>query len=317
LSRLPRFWIRVAAVAACLLAGMQVWNYAQYGRQLIRPVQVQRTVEYQVAEWLERNGPYARVFVPGSMSLWLNDFTDTPQLAGCCDQSPPNFETRVAEYTIYSDSHAGDLAAYYSLIWLKAFGVQAIAMDGAASTEAYHPYAHPRKFDGMLRQLWKQGDNEILEVPHRTSGLAHVIPEDALARRTPIHGLDVAPLLPYIAALDDPALPSAAMDWRNQHDATIRARLSEGEAISVQVTYTKGWHATVNGRPREVSRDAIGLLAIRPRCEGDCVIRLTYDGGTEMLAARIASWSMTVLLFGGVVLAERKRRGVAGMQAVP
>jgi len=309
LSRLPRPWIRVAAAVACLLAGMQVWNYARYGRQLIRPVEIGQTVEYHVAEWFERNGPYARVFVPGSMSLWLNDFTDTPQLAGCCDQSPPNFETRVAEYTIYTGRNAGDRDAYYSLIWLKAFGVQAIAMDGAASTEAYHPYAHPQKFDGILRPLWKQGDNEILEVPHRTSGLAHVIPEDALARRTPIHGLDVAPLLPYIAALDDPALPAAAIHWRNQHDATIEARLSKGQVVSVQLTYTKGWHATVNGQSREVMRDAIGLLAIRPRCEGDCVIRLAYDGGAEMLAARIASWSMAGLLFGGVLLAEWKRRG--------
>jgi hypothetical protein len=54
--------------------------------------------------------------------------------------------------------------------------------------------------------------------------------------------------------------------------------------------------------------DAIGLLAIRPRCEGDCVIRLTYDGGTEMRVARIASWSMAGLLLFGVVLAEWKRR---------
>jgi hypothetical protein len=194
------------------------------------------------------------------------------------------------------------------LIWLKAFGVQAIAMDGAASTESYHPYAHPQKFDGTLRRLWNQGDNEILEVPHRTSGLAHVIPEAALVPRTPIHGLDVAPLLPYVAALDDPALPAAAIHWRNQHDATIEARLSKEQVVSVQLTYTKGWHAAVNGQPREVMRDAIGLLAIRPRCEGDCVIRLTYDGGTEMLVARIASWSMAGLLFSGVLLAEWKRR---------
>jgi len=309
LSRLPRFSIRIAIGVACLLAAMQVWNYSLYGRQLMRPIDIRQTIEYRVADWLERNGPYARVFAPGSMSVWLNDFTDTPQLAGCCDQSSPNFESLVAAYTIYTDQNAGDRGAYYSMIWLKAFGVQAIAMDGAASTEAYHPYAHPQKFDGTLRRMWSQDDNEILEVPHRTSSLAHVIPEAALVRHTPIHGLDVAPLLPYIAALDDPALPAAAMHWRNRHDATIEARLSKQQLISVQMTYTKGWHATIDGQPREVARDAIGLLAIRPRCEGDCVIRLTYDGGTEMLVARIASWSTMGLLLVGL-LAEWKRRGL-------
>jgi hypothetical protein len=315
LKRLPRFWTRVAVGVACALAVVQVWNYSRYGKQLIRPVDIQRTIEFRVADWIGRNGPYARVFVPGSMSFWLNDLTDTPQLAGCCDQSPPNFENLVAIYTIYSDSHAGDLAAYYSLIWLKAFGVQAIAMDGAASTEAYHPYAHPRKFDGILRRLWDEGDNEIFEVPHRTSGLAHVIPETALVRRAPVHGLDVAPLLPYIAALNDPALPAAAIDWRNQHEATIRARLSKGQVISVQLSYTPGWHATIGGLSQEVLRDGIGLLAIRPRCEGDCEIRLTYDGGTEMMACRIASWSVAVLLLASVSLFEWKRRSGARMGA--
>ena len=308
LSRLPRLWIGIAAGAACLLVSVQVWNYSQYGRQLMRPIDICQTVEYRVADWLDRNGPYARVFAPGSISLWLNTFTDTPQLAGCCYQSSPNFESYVAAYTVYTDQNAGDRGAYYSLIWLKAFGVQAIAMDGPGSTEVYHPYAHPQKFDATLRPLWKQGDNEILEVPERTAGLAHVIPEAALPRRTPIHGLDVAPLLPYVAALDDPALPPAAMRWRNRHDATIQARLSKQQLISVQLTYTKGWHATIDGQPREVMPDAIGLLAIRPRCEGDCVIRLTYDGGAEMTIARIASWSIACLLLLGVLLAERKRR---------
>jgi hypothetical protein len=312
LSRLPRFWISIAAVAACLIVSMQVWNYSRYGRQLIRSVDIRQTVEYRVADWLNRNGPYTRVFAPGSESLWLSAFTDTPELAGCCDQSSPNFESLVAGYTIYTDQNAGDRGAYYSLIWLKAFGVEAIAMDGAASTEAYHPYAHPRKFDGTLRRLWSQGDDEILEVPHRTAGLSHVIPESALVRRTPIHGLDVAPILPYLSALDDVTLPAAATYWRNQHDATIRARLSKQQLISVQLNYTTGWHATIGGQRQELLRDGIGLLAIRPHCEGDCVIHLTYDGGTEMAAARIASWSMSLLLFGGVLLAEWNRRAGAG-----
>jgi hypothetical protein len=317
LSRLPRLWIRLAAGVACVLVCVQVWNYSLYGREMMRPIEIDKTVEYRVADWLERNGPYARVFAPGSMSLWLNTFTDTPQLAGCCDQSFSNFESLVAAYTIYTDQNAGDRGAYYSLIWLKAFGVQAIAMDGAGSTEAYHPYAHPQKFDGTLPRLWSQGDNEIMAVPHRTGGLAHVIPEAALVRRTPIHGLDVAPVLPYIAALDDPALPAAAIDWRNQHDATIQARLSKGQVVSVQLSYTKGWHATVGGQPREVMGDAIGLLAIRPRCEGDCVIRLTYDGGTEMTVARIASRSMAGLLLIGGLIAEWKRRSKQSTTTAP
>ena len=311
LPHLPQSWRWVTAAAGCLLAVAQIWNYGIYARELIRPTEIRQTIEYRVAEWLGHNGAYRRVFVPGSMSLWLNAFTDIPQLAGCCDQSPPNFMSRIAEYTIYTGRNAGNLDAYYSLIWLKAFGVQAIAMDGPASTEKYHPYANPHKFEGTLRRLWQSGDNDIFEIPHRTPGLAHVIPPAALVRRAPVHGLDVAPILPYVSALEDPALPAAEITWQSQHEATIRARLNRGQLISVQMTYTKGWHAYVNGAPRDVFRDGIGLLALRPGCEGDCTVRLRYDGGAEMSVARAASGVMALLLLAGVLRAERNRRAAA------
>jgi len=66
--------------------------------------------------------------------------TPGPQLAGCCDQSSPNFESLVLGIRSIRTKTREIRGAYYSLIWLKAFGVQAIAMDGAASTEAYQPF---------------------------------------------------------------------------------------------------------------------------------------------------------------------------------
>lgn len=310
LAALARYW-RYSWPVAVVLGGIQLWNYTHYARQIIRPLDIRRTVEYQEAMWLDRHVPQSRVFTPGSVSFWMNIFTDTPQLAGCCDQSAPNWENRVAAYTIYTDENAGDKAAYYSLVWLKAFGVRAIGTGGPGSREHYHPYRHPAKFDGMLKEIWRDGDDVLLEVPHRSPGLAHVIREEHLVRRAPVHGLDVAPVLPYIAGLEDPALPVASLHWKNRHTAWISARLRKDDLISVQVSYTAGWHAAVDGRPRQVFGDGIGLIAVRPQCQGDCTVELWYDGGREMTTARWASG----LTLAGVLLAaafSARLRGSAG-----
>jgi hypothetical protein len=110
-----------------------------------------------------------------------------------------------------------------------------------------------------------------------------------------VHGLDVDPLRPYVAALDDPRMPRAEFQWTSIHSANINANLEPGQVLSVQMAWHKGWHATANGRPAPIFRDAIGLMYIDPEISGPCRIEMVYDGGTEMRAARIIS-ALTVLL---------------------
>ncbi|MFN0103023.1 MAG: hypothetical protein ACKV2U_13145 [Bryobacteraceae bacterium] len=298
---------RVAVVAMLvILAAVQANTYREYARTLTRPIDITRTVEYRAAMWLDRNLGDARVFAPGSISLWMNIFTDVPQLEGCCDQSSSNWQNRVAAYTIYSGAGAGENDVYYSILWLKAFGVGAVGTGGAKSLEYYHPFRNARKFDGVLKEIWREGDDVFFEVPGRGSGLAHVIRERDVVRRTPLHGLDVEPLLSYVAALDDPELPRARMIWKNRHEAEIKGRLSRGQLISVQVTYVNGWRTEVNGEARSVVGDGIGMMVIRPECEGLCTITLSYDGGLERRAAR---WISLVSGLGLAVLFVFSRRG--------
>jgi hypothetical protein len=37
---------------------------------------------------------------PGSISLWMNMFTEVPQVVGCCDQGVPGIMHRIAMYAI-------------------------------------------------------------------------------------------------------------------------------------------------------------------------------------------------------------------------
>jgi hypothetical protein len=277
---------------------------------LIQPIDIRATSEYKTAQWFDRNMAGGRVMASGSGSMFLNAFTDTPQLGGGFDQGAANWYARIAVYTIYSGHNAGPRDAEISLLWLKAFGVDAVAVGGPASGEYYKPFANPRKFEGLLPELWRDGDDRIYRVPRRTDSLAHVVHRRDLVDRPPIHGLDVDQVLRYVAALEDPSLPTATMDWTSRHSARIRASLnSEDRVISVQVTYHPGWRAEVNGVRRPVGSDKIGLMVIEPRCAGSCTIDLTYDGGTETRAAKTVSLASLAGVLMWALFNRRSKRG--------
>jgi hypothetical protein len=196
----------------------------------------------------------------------------------------PNWLEQIAVYTIYRAESAVDDHAEHSLPWLKAFGVQAIAVPGPLSPEYWKPFASPDKFEAVLLVLWRQQDTPIYRVPQRSASLAHVMRPADLVQRQPIHGLDTEEVRRYATALDS-ASATAVFEWRGSREARIRARVAPGEVVSVQINYHPGWHATAgNVRP-----DGIGLTVIEPACSGDCEISLRFDGGVESWLCRMAS----------------------------
>ncbi len=115
----------------------------------------------------------------------------------------------------------------------------------------------------------------------------------------------------YVAALENPELPLAAMHWTSRHSARIVAGgLRQDRRISVQVTYHPGWRATAGGARRPVVRDGIGLMVIDPQCEGQCIVDLTYDGGLEMQLARAACLTALLGCLGWAALLWRRARRV-------
>jgi len=256
----------------------------RYARDLIRSIDITTTTEWRTAQWLKQNLPHERALLAGSNSFWLTAFSDVPELTGGFEQGMTDFEIREGVYQVYTGAGAGSREAEYSLLWLKALGVQAINMTGPASGEFYHPYANPTKFDGILEPLWREGDDAILRV--QQAPLARLIPRSALVSRAPLNGIDVDPLRPYVAALDNPASARASFDWTSGHSVHIKTDLQKDEVVSIQIAWHGGWHAVLNGSPAPVHRDAIGFMYIDPPTAGPAEIDLIYDGGSEMKIAR-------------------------------
>lgn len=288
---------RPAAVAFAIFCAFQFVEYRGYARRLIRGVDIKQTSEYKTARWFDGHMRDSRVMVPGSTTFWLNVFTDTPQLEGCCLQSVRTQTIPIAIYGIDTDLTAQNRAFENSLLWFKALGVRAVAVSGPRSTEVYKPFYHPHKFDGRLTELWRDGDDVIYAVPWRYYSIAHAMEPADLVQRTPVHGVDTAPLILYVAAIDRPEAPDLAVRWPDNETMVITGRVPAGQVVSVQENAHPGWHATANGAARPVTADRLGLMTVAPECNGDCRIVLHYDGGVEM---RVARWASAVALAGAL-----------------
>lgn len=298
----PR-WVAGVAIGALLVALVYpVKRYRNYSRNfLMRSIDITKTVEWRTAQWLNQNWSGERVMMPGSTSFWLPAFSDVPQLAGGYDQGVTNYMIRVAMYEIYSDDGAGSHGAENSLLWLKALGVQAVGVSGPASTEYFKPFVHPKKFEGVLEPLWRDGDDVIYRVGLPHGSLARVVGKADIVMRTPVSGVDVDGLRPYVTALENPEMPPALFQWTSAHSARISTNLQAGQVVTVQMSWDPGWHATTNGRALPLIRDGLGLIALDPGTVGPCEIGLSYDGGSEMRAAITVSTLAALILLGGAV----------------
>ena len=274
----------ITTVVVLLVGAHQVQQYRSYARGLVGPVDVTGTVEYQVAKWLDENLAGQRVFLSGSLRFWLNAFADNTQLGGGADHAMTNPRLADTSYGITTTRGNGE----DTVLWLKAYGVRAIAVGGPESREVYKDFRDPTKFEGVLPELWRDGDDVIYGVPSRTESPAHVIRYQDLMERAPTGFSDVAPLLPFVAALENPDLPLVEFVWLSPHEARIVAELRREHLIAIQVSYHPGWRAWVNGERRRILRDKLGLMTVETKCEGRCVVELLYDGGAEMWLARLA-----------------------------
>jgi hypothetical protein len=289
LGRLPRVPRALVVLGFAVFCYLHIRPNVHYVRDLVKPIDVRDTSEYKVAAWFDHNMAGRRVCVPGSEYFWLNAFTDTPQLAGGFDQGMTNPLLPHVLHQLFSgegNTREGELGA----LWLKAFGVHAVAVSGPRSTEVYKPYHNWQKFEGVLPVLWRDGDDIIYRVLSNSVSLAHVLrPEDRLTRE-PASVLDLDFAKTYVARLENSEVPPAGMTWVNRHHAVITADLRGGQLLLVQVTYHPAWHARVNGAPGRVTKDPIGLMLIDPGCTGRCVVDLDYEYDAERLITTLTTW---------------------------
>ncbi|MCX6631012.1 MAG: hypothetical protein NTW28_25650 [Candidatus Solibacter sp.] len=298
----PALVVAVVLAIACLPIVKKQRRTARWEE---RPIDIQATIEYKTAKWLDAHMAGARVFAPGTIGFWLNAFSDAPQITGGFDNGIRNpFVPGIIFYVYAGDNQQ------YTVDLLKAYGCDAMIGGGKDSAEVYHPISHVEKLRG-LTELWRDGGDAVYDIPRRSRSLAHVMrPGDLMMRPLALYGFSA--LDPYLAALENPDYPRAEFRWRAPSAASITADLKPDQVLSVQIAWDQGWNVTVGGRRVPAWSDKLGQMVVAPRCSGPCTVELIYDGGTEGMVARAVH--RTALAGGGlwilVAILWRKRSGL-------
>jgi len=302
----------IAGIAAIVV--LLIWPVRaerRYARNwLLLSIDITTTSEWRTAQWLNQHWNGGRVMLPGSTAFWLTAFSDTPEIGGGFDQGLTIYPYHDAKYEIGTGEEAGSQAAQIAVLWLKALGVQAVEVSGAGSTEVYKEFHHPQEFEGVLQPLWRdRGD--VLYSTGASPSLAHVLAQSDLVARKPGNGIDLAPLRPYVAALEDPQNPRATFHWTSLHSAQIQTNLPPNSVVSIQISWNAGWHARVNGHTVRVLKDGLGFLYIVPGTAGPASILIDYDGGIEGAVTRWAC-ILTLALLGAAMIFSGVRSQARG-----
>jgi hypothetical protein len=292
----PR-WTRPILLAVCLGPLFIQWqNYRWRAHLDIQPADLEKRSEYTTARWLDANLHGGRVYVTGSTSFWLNAFSATPQLIGCCDQGQSMPVLNEAPYKVNTAVNPALTEA--GIDWLRALGVQAMVVNGPTSTDEYKDIRAPERFDGVVPLWHRENGDAIYSVLPLGASLAHVVRPDELVPHHVRGNFAYADIRKYARATGDAARAAAAFEWLSGGKVRIRANLHPGDLLSVQVAWFPGWKATVHGAPAPVYPDGMGFMAIQPPCRGDCEIDLAWTGRGDLApSAAVSICTLGLLAF--------------------
>ncbi len=294
LGRLPRRITWIVLAVALLFGACNLAAYRKYAIAVIHPIDMTKTVEYRTAQWLRLNHPASRVFAIGTVAYWMNNFSDIQQVSGGFDPGTPDPKDRTALKTISETASPAE-----TLLWLRAFGADFAVVGGPHTRAPFRVFTAPGRFDKIAEKVWSDGDDFIYRIPRRSRSLAHIV------RRG-----DTADMEHFVAASEDASLPTASFSWQTAHSASIEADLPENAVIEVQITYSPGWHAKVNGADRRIEKDPMGLMSIQPACAGQCTVLLTYDGGLEARLTHALAIATLLALIGMCLIPWHKNTGM-------
>jgi hypothetical protein len=291
---LPR-WSWPAAIAVALVAAVaQYGHYRWRARFDTQRADLAKRSEATTARWLDANMHGGRVYVTGSTSFFLNSFSSTPQLIGCCEQGLAMPVLNEVPYKV--NTLEGGNTTESGVNWLRALGVQALVVNGVESTDVYKDIRLPQRFDGVLPLMHRENGDSIYAVLPAGASLAHVVRREELVPVRPPGRFEYADILRYAQATGDGSRAPAAFEWVRGNRGRIRAALRKGEVVSVQVAWFPGWKVIVRGQATPVAKDGMGFLVIEPGCEGECEIDLAWTGRGDFRWTAGVSAATAVLL---------------------
>jgi hypothetical protein len=299
-------WIRVAVVVLVAAWFIPSIDYLRHAREIfVRDPNYRQRIEYRLTDWIGRNLPGSRCFAIGSVRYWYDTWGDLPQMDGGSQQGQINDLIPQADFLI---TNGQDAAA--AVAWMQAMGVDAVIVTGKKSQEVYHDFVDPRKFDGILPEIFNDQQGDIIyKIPRRYPGLARAVETSRFSSFAPIRSvLELDRLRTYVDAVEHGPDFSGSLKWDGTDAMVLRANLKPAQSILVQETYDPNWRAYSDGRALPVHRDPIGFMWIEvPPGERD--VRLQFETPLENRVGRMLFLASALIVIWLVVLGSNLLNG--------
>ena len=287
--------VATLALAAFVAIGLPSWFGVQ--SRLAPDPSWQAWSERRVALWLaDHLRPGERAFLSGDHAFWLNVFANVPQVRGGQDFSAVDPWPAHAAYQINTGP---DVAI--SKLWLEALSVRYLVVTTPSSSDVFHDFTNPAKFDGTFPVVFDERGVRIYEVP--LAGDPRAVVAASVELRSPTNGIDRAALESYVNA--------AAQAARADSVAGSLGRWSietgdAGGSLVVREAYDSGWRATVDGKGVKVGPDALGMVSL-PLAPGRHAVELDHGVHLDFLAGLgIATLTGLIVVVRGL-RADRRR----------
>ncbi len=294
--------LAVSAALIAILAGHG--NYLRRHRAIFPPAtDYKPSLYYKIPAWIHENYPDSRSYVTGAVRFWFNTWHDLAQLGGSSEQGLQNQIVMPSQWEIVM----GD-DPKIAVPWLQALGVDLVATHGSKSREYYHDFTYPNKFEGMLKPVFDDGEeNRIYEVPRRYRSLARVVDRKAYDALPPISSqADREGLERYVEVLErGPEAPTATR-WNGTDALDIQAKVGPGQSLVVQVTQDSRWRAESNLGTLSTRADGLGFIRIDPPAGVEWV-KLRFTKAPSKRAGEIL-FLLTLVASGWVLWKERKQK---------
>lgn len=264
--------------------------------------ELEQLVEYKMAKFLETQNP-SRIFVSANHTFWLNLLTDIWQVRGGHWQAATNPWIDHASYQISSHPDGET-----SILWLKAFGVSHVVVNTPYSPIHYRDFRFPDKFDNLLEPVWKNEGDFVYKLPlaFRLTGAVDL--NEMRGINSPQQGDDKQGLESYVAWLEKPTDSKLHFKMINNDLYQIQGKISQGEAVLVQLTYDPGFQAqTESGEKVEILKDPLGFMVLVPPEAGEVNIFLRHGSTWD----RYLGFSLTIGTIAGLIFWAVKRRKYA------
>jgi hypothetical protein len=280
--RHPNSTIRICAMGTAgvmlLVGAPQLWAIATQGWDSWAPTPPENTVEYQLAQWIERHPPTGRVFATGGLRFRLDSWFDIPQIGGGFETGlQDRIPIDVAYHIRVGNGPWAGHEAEETLLELKALGAQYVVVHGVKSREYYHDFFRTERISANLRPVFHLEDDTIYTLPVRS--LAHVMKAEELPNADV--ALHPEALSRYVAAIEDASRSALQLQWTDASAVTISGAVPEGELVALQVSADPGWRAMQDGRQIPIETDRLGFIVLRPTASPTARIELRYHGTAE------------------------------------